>query len=200
MPSSSKGSKALSLGLNESEVNGLISLYGGYRAVAAFVDFTTQIPTGNTTDSLTAVKLGAGGLSADGVISVDANGVFTNVKAGYWFLKARARVKRDGANQASELFFQFYRRASSLDPWVPFGESVDVELDNAKQTEIVLDESFFFGDVGTQFYLGWARSGEGVNEGELVAGIPSAALSALGVQNSPSAQATIFTLADYNYV
>lgn len=200
MPSGGKGSKALNLGgLDESEVNNLISLYGGYRPVAAFIDLTTQIPTGDTTDSLTTVLFGAGGVSADGVISVDSNGIFTNVKAGYWFLKARARVKRDGASQTSELFFQFYKRENSASPWVPLGESVDIELDNSKQTEVVLDESFFYGETGNQYYLGWARSSTGDNSGGLYSGTPSAALIAEGVQVAPSAQATIFTLANYNY-
>ena len=199
MPSAGKGSKIIGVGISKEKANELISLYGGYRPVAAFVDITTQIPTGNTTDTLTVVKFGAGGVSSDGVISVDSNGVFTNIKAGYWFLKARTRAKRTSASQTSELFFQFYKRLSSSDPWLPLGASVDIELDNARQTEVVLDESFFYGDIGNQFYLGWSRSSTGNNSGELVPGFPSAALSALDVQASPSAQATIFTLADYNY-
>ncbi len=199
MPSAGKNSKIIGLGISEEKANELISLYGGYRPVAAFVDITTQMPIGNTTDTLTPVLFGSGGTSGDGVISMDSNGVFTNVKSGYWFLKARARAKRTGANQTSELFFQFYKRLSSSEPWLPLGASVDIELDNAKQTEVVLDESFFYGDVGNQFYLGWSRSSTGDNSGELVPGFPSTALSALDIQVSPSAQATIFTLADYDY-
>lgn len=174
--------------------------YGGYRPVGAFKDTTTQIPTGNTTDALTPVLFGPALVSGDGVIGVDVNGVFTNLKKGYWFLKARARAKRTGASGTSELFFQFYKRITSTDPWLPLGESIDVELDNSKQTEIVLDESFFYGDAGNQFYLGWARSSNGDNSGQLVPGTPTPALVAAGVQVSPSAQATIFTMADYKYV
>ena len=186
-------------GLTPAEIQEMIRLYGGYRPVAAFNDITTQKPTGDATDVVTNVLFGPGGVSGDGVISVDSSGIITQEKSGYWFLKTRLRAKRTGSSGTSELFFQFYRRDDDLSPWLPFGVSVDIELDNARQTEVVLDESFFNSVAGVQYYLGWARSDDGSNSGDLVAGIPNATLASLGVQDSPSAQITVFTMADYNY-
>jgi len=181
--------------IDENRVNEIILENGRYVPTGFFNSYITQLPTGDLSDVVETVTFGAGGTTADGTVTLDANGIFTQLKPLSWFMKLRTRLTRTGAGSYAEVFFQLFRRDNDQSPWLPLGTSVDIELDTDRQVETIIDASFYGYAVGTQVKLTWARSSLGANAGELTPGTPSAALITAGISQAPSAQATIFSMA-----
>lgn len=165
----------------------------GYTNNGSFFSSSTQ--TG-LLDVPTTVLFGAGGNTTDNHLTIGIDGVVTINTVGYISIKQRFRSGRVGASGVSELFFWAEVSFDDGVTWVETGNSVDVSLSNADATVVFFDISNVFLPAGTMLRNRFARSSTGNNSGDLISSAPSAALTALGVPDAPSAQITIYRIDD----
>lgn len=182
------------------QLNGMFDeLYmPGYTIENVFTDTTTQ--SGAPIDTPKTVLFGTGSTSPNGIVSVDASGVFTQLKGGPLLVKQRVRLGRTGASGTSIAFFWAEVSLDGGSTWVVVGTSVSLELTSASETKVFFDFSPINFPAGTKFRARWARSSTGSDFGQLQPATPSAALQALGAPIAPTAQFTIYTLDSYTYV
>lgn len=178
-----------------------------YTEEVRFIDLTTQ--TGGALDAVAPVTLGAGGVSPNGLITMDASGVATINKTGPYMIKQNFQVARDSPEGNSEVFFQAQISVDNGATWSGLGNSVNRRIDNDKVINIFFDISAIFIPAGAKLRNVWAKSSvggdpadpsTGVNNGLLIHTRPSAALVALGFADAPSAVAVVYKLQGYNYV
>lgn len=147
------------------------------------------------------VSYGTGATSTNGIISVDAQGTITCLKSGPLFFKTRHRVGRSGASGISHVFQWIETSLNGGTTWIKIGNSISVSLDNSNDVAFFFDSTPFFMQAGQKLRSMIARSSlGGSNSGGLLPEQPSAALLALGVNVSPSAQLTIYRLENWNYI
>lgn len=170
----------------------------GWSTENVFVDYTTQ--SGAPIDTPKTVLFGSGSTSPNGIVSVDANGVFTQLKSGPLAVKQRARLGRTGASGTSIAFFWAEISLNGGVTWATLGSAVSLELTSAAESKYFFDFSLINLPAGTKFRAQWARSSTGSDFGQLQAAAPSAALTAQGVPQAPSAQFTVYTQDSHTYV
>lgn len=182
------------------QFNGMFDeLYdSAYAIEQVFTDFTTQ--SGAPIDTPKNVLFGAGLTSPNGIVSVDADGTFTQLKSGPLFVKQRVRLGRTGASGTSVSFFWAEISLDGGLNWVVIGTSVSLELTNANESKIFFDFSPINFPAGTKFRARWARSSTGSDFGQLQSATPSALLTSAGVPAAPTAQFTVYTLNSHTYV
>lgn len=163
----------------------------GYSSVGSFVSVATQA---GVEDVATTVTFGAGGTTADGSVTVASDGVVTINTAGYFSIKQRFRAGRTGASGVSQVFFWAEISTDGGSSWAVTGNSVDIPLSDSNDTIVFFDLSFLSLPAGVKVRNRFARSSTGNNSGDLRAASPSAALQALGVQDAPSAQITVYRI------
>lgn len=198
MPSAGIGSRVIGLGVSEGRVNELISDYGAWEIEDTFTSFDQQDAV---EDVISPIDFGASKTSPSGLISYDdSTKTFTVLKGGAYLVKTRSRLARVGANAGvSEVFLQAQVSIDGGASWINNGNSVDVRLQDTDEVEIFFDFSAVSFPLGVMLRQTFARSSLGSNFGSAIAGVPSAALQALGLESSPSAQVTVYRLRDFNY-
>lgn len=169
-----------------------------YTLEGDFRDFTSQTQT--VADAPLTVRYGPASTSANGIISVDNDGVLTVLKTGPLFIKSRIRAGRVGSFGTSNLFFYVEQSIDGGATWTVLGNAVDVRMSNPDDTRLFFDSTPLFAPTGVKFRSRWVRSSTGTNSGDLFPSVPSAALLALGVPSSPSAQFTVYRSANWLYV
>lgn len=169
----------------------------GWTIEDSFTDFTTQL--GSPIDTPKVVKYGNAKTSPSGIVSVDANGIFTFNKTAALFAKSRIRAGRSGASGYSSIFFWAETSIDNGATWQVFGNSIDVHLNNAQESELFFDISAVVFPAGLKFRSMFARSSTGDDSGDLMTSTPSAALQAYGVPIAPSAQISIYRSTTYPY-
>lgn len=165
------------------------SSVSGYDAEGVFTSQDTQI---GLLDTPKVITYGAGGNSANGHITMSAGGVVTINTSGYYAFKLRSRITRTGPAGFSSTFFWAEISIDGGTTWNITGNSVDIKLDSGNEVDIFFDFSPLYFPSGVMLRNSFARNGDNVNDGNLVASAPSAALSGLGVPDSPSAQLTVY--------
>tara|TARA_R110002167_G_scaffold104166_1_gene268678 strand:- start:2945 stop:3628 length:684 start_codon:yes stop_codon:yes gene_type:complete len=163
----------------------------GYSSIGSFVDLTTQTGVLDVPDT---VSFGAGGVTDNSEISVSAVGEITVNMTGYYSIKQRFRSGRTGGSGTSLLFFWAEASINGGVTWLPLGNSVDVPLGTANDTVVFFDLSNIQLDSGSMLRNRFARSSTGDDSGDLRSASPSAALTALGVADAPSAQVTFYKI------
>ena len=178
-----------------------------YTELIRFNDFTTQ--NGGALDVLAPVTLGVGGTDPDGIITGGAGGVITINKSGPFMIKQSFQVTRNSNPGNAEVFFQAQISVDGGTVWSAIGNSVNRRIANANTINVFFDFAPVFFPAGVKVRNVWAKSSvggdpanpsSGVNNGQLIYTKPSAALSAAGVADVPSASAVIYTLNGYNYI
>lgn len=163
----------------------------------SFTDFTTQ--SGSPLNTPKVVKYGAAKTSTSGIVSVDADGIFTFHKTSTLFAKSRIRAGRSGASGYSSIFFWAETSVDGGSTWQIFGNSIDIRLNNSEESDLFFDISAVVFPAGIKFRSMFARSSTGDNSGDLMASTPSAALVSYGVPVAPSAQISIYRSTTYPY-
>lgn len=163
----------------------------GYNTIGNFFDTTTQV---GVLDTPKTVLFGAGGNTSGGEISVGADGVITVATSGYYAFKQRFRAGREGASGTSDVFFYAEISVDNGSTWSVLGNSVDLAMNSSKELTVFFDVATIYLSAGVKLRNRFARSGDGDDSGDLLAGIPSASLVALGVPVAPSAQITIYKI------
>lgn len=169
----------------------------GWTIEDSFTDFTTQ--SGSPVDTPVVVKYGAPKTSPNGIVSVDANGIFTFHKTATLFAKSRIRAGRTGAAGYSSIFFWAEISVDGGNTWQIFGNSIDVRLNNSEESDLFFDISAIVFPAGIKFRSMFARSSTGDDSGDLRSSTPSAALQSYGVPIAPSAQISIYRSTTYPY-
>lgn len=170
----------------------------GWTIEDSFTDFTMQ--SGAPVDTPITVKYGPAKTSTSGIVTVDANGIFTFNKTAALFAKSRIRAGRSGASGYSSLFFWAEISTDDGATWQVFGNSIDVHLNNSTESELFFDISAVIFPAGLKFRSRFARSSTGDDSGDLKTSTPSALLSAYGVPMAPSAQISIYKSTTYPYI
>ena len=163
----------------------------GYTLDGSFISEATQVGISDTPK--TAV-FGAGGVSAGGSTSMAVSGELEILATGFYALKQRFRASRTGASGVSEMFFWAEVSIDGGSNWAVTGNSVDIALDSSNETTVFFDITNIELAAGTKLRSRFSRSSEGTDFGDLSAGVPSAALIALGVPTAPSTQISIYKI------
>lgn len=169
-----------------------------YTIEGEFRDFTDQLQT--VTDAPLTVKYGPASTTSNELLSVDNLGVITVNKTGPLFIKTRIRTGRIGSSGTSSLFFYIEVSMDGGTTWIVSGNAVDIRMSNPDDTKLFFDSTPLFATAGMKYRTRWVRSSLGANSGDLLSTSPSAALLALGVPSSPSAQFTVYRSANWLYV
>lgn len=178
-----------------------------YTESGRFLDLTTQ--AGDTIDTIANVKLGAGGVTPDGLFSCNTNGELTALKTGPYMVKQNFQLSRTTPSGNTEAFFQAQISTDSGTTWVSIGNSANRRIDNSKSVSVFFDFSPLFVAAGSMFRNVWCKSSVGgdpssptvgANNGVLQTTRPSAALIALGIMDVPSAIAVIYKSNTYKYI
>lgn len=164
-------------------------LGGGYNVEGSF---SSEVLQAGLLDIPSSITFGAGGFTTNGYAEVAASGDILILKSGYYAFKQRFRAKRAGASGVSDVFFWAEVSLDNGITWELIGTSVDIALDNSNETTIFFDIALGFFPEGIRLRNRFARSSTGDNSGDLIIGVPSAALASLGVPIAPSAQVTIY--------
>lgn len=170
----------------------------GWTIEDSFTDFTFQ--SGSPVDVPKTVRYGNAKTSPNGIVSVDNNGIFTFLKSAALFAKSRIRAGRAGASGYSSIFFWAEISVDNGATWQVFGNSIDVHLNNAQESELFFDISAVIFPAGLKFRSRFSRSSTGDDSGDLMISTPSTALSSYGVPVAPSAQISIYRSTTYPYV
>ena len=189
--------------LSKQHTAGELSFDGGFNAgsfeeIATYSDFTTQ--TATSTDTVQNLKFGAGGSSAEDIVSAGANGVLTILKAGPLALSFTAQAGRNGQTGNSELFMMLEMSANGGVSWSHLGESMNIRIDDDDSTPSYYGIKFLTGEAGVKLRMSWARSSTGNNSGDFVTTTPSVALQTLGMSSVPSAKVTVYKSTGHNYL
>lgn len=168
-----------------------------YPIEAQFTDTTTQV---GQLDSPVSIKFGSAGSSTNNLLSIDANGIITALKTGPFFGKTRIRAQRTGAAGTSVLIFYTQISTDGGTNWSVLGNAGTITLENSHETDVFFDMSPITVTTGLKIRQMFSRTSSGTDYGDLVPYTPPAPLIALGVPTVPSAQLTIYRLANYNYV
>lgn len=169
----------------------------GWTIEDSFTDFTLQV--GSPIDTPKVVKYGNPKTSPNGIVSVDADGIFTFEKTAALFAKSRIRAGRSGASGFSSIFFWAEISVDGGVTWQVFGNSIDVQLNSSQESELFFDISAVIFPAGLKFRSMFARSSTGDNSGDLRPSTPSSALTAYGVPVAPSAQISIYRSTTFPY-
>ena len=181
---------------DKNKLDGLDSTY--FFQEDSFIDLPLQ--SGAPVDTPKNVLYGGAKTTPSGLISVDADGVFTVIKGGPYQLKTRHHVTRTGASGTSETFFWVQVSTDGGTTWANLGNASSIKLDNATDARTFHDFASVFFPTGTKVRARFARSSLGTNFGNLEASAPSAAWQSAGVPPVPSAQLTVYKTSPWNYV
>lgn len=168
----------------------------GYVPDGDFTSLVTQ--SGSPIDTPKQVSYGSNKVSTAGIVDY-TNGVFTFLKSGPIAIKSRLRVGRVGASGISHLYFWAESSIDGGTVWNKIGNTINIHLDNSTETQTFFDFAALSGITGLKLRTMFARSSTGDDSGDLIASTPSATLTGLGVQPSPSAQITLYRHLSYNY-
>lgn len=161
----------------------------GYDIEGEFTSLSTQSGLSNTPKTMT---FGAGGVTPNGHVSVDASGEGEVLTTGHYLIKKRARVGRSGASGISNVILWAEISTNGGVSWEILGNSVDVALDSSDQVITIFDVASLYLYAGVKLRYRFARDGDSDDSGDLIPSVPSAELQALGVPSTPSAQVTIY--------
>lgn len=163
------------------------------------VDLTTQ--SGAPIDTPRAVKFGNSLTTPNGLLSYNStNGHLTILKTGPYIFKTRARPQRTGSAGLSDTFFWIEISTDNGATFSVLGNAVNIRLSSANESALFFDSTPVYLPTGVILKSMWARSSTGADDVNLAAQAPSAALQALGVPTSPSAQLTLYKSNNWNYV
>lgn len=171
----------------------------GYTTEVELTDFTTQ--TGAPIDTLKQIKFSNSiGDSPNGLINMDSVGNITILKAGPYGFKSRYRVSRlTSSGGTAHIVFFIQASYDQGQTWNVIGNAITVHLLSVDQDSIFFDYAKLDAPAGLMLRSMFARSSTGYDDGFLEPAIPSAALAALGVPNTPSAQITVYKNIGHKY-
>ena len=163
-----------------------------------FIDLTTQ--SGAPIDTPKAVKFGNSLTTPNGLVSYNStNGFITVLKTGPYVFKTRARPQRTGSAGLSDTFFWIEASTDNGSTFSVLGNAVNVRLTTSSESALFFDLTPVYLPAGTILKSMWARSSTGADDVNLIPHTPSAALLALGVPASPSAQLTLYKSNNWIY-
>jgi hypothetical protein len=166
-----------------------VNLTSNYDTEGLFEDYSLQ--SGSPVDVPKTVLFGANKDSVNGHVSY-VDGSFIINTTGFYSIKSRIRVGRSGAAGASDVFLYAEASVDGGSNWALIGNSVDILLNTSDDNSVFFDFSTLFLVAGLRLRTRFSRSSTGNDSGDLIPSIPSAALAALGVSSSPSAQVTLY--------
>ncbi len=147
---------------------------------------------------MTDATFGPAAVSNTGILSVDAAGIVTALKAGPLVIHLTARAQRTVGTGTAQVVVWSESRLNAASPWVQVGASGSSALPNLGERYLFSDFTLVNVVAGQQLRLRWARDPSGNNDGQLQPFVPTGTLAGLNVV--PSAAFVAFRLNNAVYV
>ena len=175
--------------------DGAISTRPGFAREADWRSLAEQTTTG--LGVMTDVLFGPPAVSNTGILSVDAGGVVTALKAGPLEIVVSARALRTTNPGVGQIVVWSETRLGPASPWVQVGLTGSSALPDPGARFLFQDFTLVDVLLGQQLRVRWARDASGADDGVLSPFVPTGSLA--GLNTVPSAAFVAYRLKNYPY-